>query len=117
MFIGLESSLVVLLTSGSLIASHFGVFVGLVLAVILLPQVRTATSENGSPNAAVQDRHLFASDAPVLDLTATDYFGHRAFSEALATAILAAEPPFTIALTGPWGSGMTSITHHHLARA
>jgi hypothetical protein len=116
-FIGLEAGLVVVLTTGIPIAALIGGFVALVVALVLLPRFGAATSGHDSSADVVQERQLFASDTPVLDLTATDYFGHRAFSEALATAIVGAEPPFTIALTGPWGSGKTSIAHHHLAHA
>lgn len=57
----------------------------------------------------------FARDDPVADLAAEDSFGHRAYTEVLAEAILATEPPFTIGVFGDWGVGKTTITKTHLA--
>src|SRR6266550_2656334 len=73
---------------------------------------QTAEPSGGQATA----RPLFAPDSPISDLDKVDYFGHRAFSAALAEAVVRSEPPFTIALTGPWGTGKTSIAHHQLFR-
>jgi hypothetical protein len=58
---------------------------------------------------------LFVRDDPVADLNAEDSFGHRAYSDVLADAVLAAQPPFTIGVFGDWGVGKTTITKTHLA--
>jgi hypothetical protein len=57
----------------------------------------------------------FVRDDPIADLSTEDSFGHRAYSEVLADAILAAQPPFTIGVFGDWGVGKTTITKTHLA--
>ncbi len=116
LFIGVLGGVVVALTSGSLSDALIAVLASLSIAYAVLPRVPIASTRDYN-STRLHPRRLFASDTPVPDLSERDYFGHRAFSEALATAIVGAEPPFTIALTGPWGSGKTSIAHDHLARA
>ncbi len=59
----------------------------------------------------------FARDDPIADLAAEDSFGHAAYTEALADAILRAEAPFTIGVFGDWGVGKTTIARTHLETA
>lgn len=63
------------------------------------------------------EKGRFASDEPIRDLVSKDLFGHRAYSEALAKAVLEATPPFTIGVFGSWGEGKTSITKDYLKSA
>src|SRR6266568_364361 len=70
-------------------------------------------SRQGSRKAIAKP--WFVRDDPVADLNTEDSFGHRAYSEVLADAILAAQPPFTIGVFGDWGVGKTTITKTHLA--
>lgn len=59
----------------------------------------------------------FVRDDPVADLSERDHFGHQAYAEVLADAILKATPPFTIGVFGSWGVGKTTIAKTHLAEA
>jgi ABC-type branched-subunit amino acid transport system ATPase component len=53
---------------------------------------------------------LFRSDTPPTDLEeGRDAFGHRAYGEALASALREAQAPFTYGLFGPFGLGKTTV--------
>ena len=59
----------------------------------------------------------FVRDDPIADLSVRDHFGHGAYTEVLAEAVLQATPPFTIGVFGTWGVGKTTITKSYLALA
>lgn len=69
------------------------------------------------PGRVMPERSTFVPDEPVADLSSKDLFGHHAYTEALAKAVLAARAPFTIGVFGSWGVGKTTIAKDYLASA
>ena len=74
-------------------------------------------SESTSDSSRSQGAAWFARDDPVEDFKADDRFGHRAYTDVLARAVLEATPPFTIGVFGRWGVGKTTITKTFLRNA
>lgn len=62
-------------------------------------------------------RSWFLRDDPIEDLSSGDHFGHGAYTEVLADAVLEASPPFTIGVFGNWGVGKTTIAKAYLESA
>ena len=57
------------------------------------------------------DKHIYLNDHWTLD----DGLGFGATAEQLARVALQAQPPFTVALTGKWGAGKTSVLRQAFA--